>query len=149
MKNTVGAFDWILFRVLHSGPLEFKPRTSAIGAFRDDHGAMPPAGPVVVVEDYRPHLHVIQSNAPKLIKLHPPFIYLSQAYTSCHTMQQLISMLPQKIFKNHKIFEKKSQDLDSKSQVYKIKLLMTFYAKLKLVITSESTVMTFELHRLS
>ena len=57
-------------------------------------------------------------------------------------------MLPQKIFKNHKIFEKKSQDLDSKSQVYKIKLLMTFYAKLKSVITSESTVMTFELHRL-
>ena len=27
-------------------------------------------------------------------------------------------------FKNHKIFEKKSQDLDSKSQVYKIKLLL-------------------------
>ena len=47
-------------------------------------------------------------------------------------------MLPQKIFKNHKIFEKKSQDLDSKSQVYKIKFLMTFYAKLKSVITSES-----------
>ena len=52
-------------------------------------------------------------------------------------------------FQNHKIAEKKSQDLDSKSQVYKIKLLMTFYAKLKSVITSESTVMTFELHRLS
>ena len=62
---------------------------------------------------------------------------------------RLLSMLPQKIFKNHKIFEKKSQDLDSKSQVYKIKFLMTFYAKLKSVITSESAVMTFELHRLS
>ena len=34
------------------------------------HGAMPSADPVVVV-DYRAHLHDIQSNAPKLIKLHP------------------------------------------------------------------------------
>ena len=58
-------------------------------------------------------------------------------------------MLPQQIFKNHKIFEKKSQDLDSKSQVHKTKFLMTFYAKLKPVITSESTVMTFELHTFS
>ena len=58
-------------------------------------------------------------------------------------------MLPQQIFKNRKIFEKKSQDLDSKSQIYKIKFWMTFYAKLKSVITSESTVMTFELHKLS
>ena len=58
-------------------------------------------------------------------------------------------MLPQKIFKNHQIFEKKSQDLDSKSQVYKTKLLLTFTAKLRFVITSESTVMTFELHTLS
>ena len=39
---------------------------------------MPPAGPVAVV-DYRIRLHVIQSNAPKLIKLHPPFVYFSQA----------------------------------------------------------------------
>ena len=42
----------------------------------------------------------------------------------------------------------KSQDLDSKSQVYKTKLLLTFTAKLRSVITSESTVMTFELHTL-
>ena len=42
------------------------------------------AGPVVVV-DYRTHLHVIQSNAPKLIKLHPPFIYFSQAFGFRHT----------------------------------------------------------------
>ena len=80
MKNTVGAFDWFLFRVLHAGPRKFKPstRTSGIGAFRESHGAMLPAGPAVVV-DYRTHLLVIQSNAPKLIKLHPPFIYFSQA----------------------------------------------------------------------
>ena len=57
-------------------------------------------------------------------------------------------MLPQKMFKNHKVFEKKSQDLDSKSQVYKTKLLLTFTAKLRSVITSESAVMTFELHTL-
>ena len=44
---------------------------------------MSPAGPVVVV-DHRTHLHVIQSNAPKLIKLHSPFIYLSQASTFRH-----------------------------------------------------------------
>ena len=80
MKNTVGAFDWFLFRVLHAGPRKFKPstRTSGIGAFRESHGAMLPAGTAVVV-DYRTHLLVIQSNAPKLIKLHPPFIYFSQA----------------------------------------------------------------------
>ena len=57
-------------------------------------------------------------------------------------------MLPQKILKNHKIFEKKSQDLDSKLQVYKTKLLLTFTAKLRSVITSESTVMTSELYTL-
>ena len=62
--------------------------------------------------------------------------------------QNYHAMLPQKIFKNHKIFEKKSQDLDSKSQVHKTKLLLTFTAKLRSVITSESTVMTFELHTL-
>ena len=48
---------------------------------------MPLAGPVVVV-DYRTHLHVIQSNAPKrrkLIVLHPFFIYFSQAFAFRHT----------------------------------------------------------------
>ena len=77
MKNTVGAFDWFLFLVLHTGPRKFKPRTNGIGFFRESHGAMPLAGPVVVV-DYRTHLGlpVIQSNVPKLIKLHPSSIYL-------------------------------------------------------------------------
>ena len=71
MKNTVVAFDWFLFRVLHTRPCKFKAstRTSGIGAIRESHDAMPPAGPVVVV-DYRTDLLVIQSNAPKLIKLH-------------------------------------------------------------------------------
>ena len=84
MKNTVGAFDWFFVRVLHYGRREFKPstRTSDIGEFRESHGAMPPAGPVVVV-GYRTHLHVIQSKAPKLIKL-PPFIYFSQACAFRH-----------------------------------------------------------------
>ena len=76
---------------------------------------------------------------------------LSKLRCFMHWLQLLRcqKMLPQQIFKNHKIFEKKTQDLDSKSQVFKIKLLLTLYAKLKSVITSESTVMTFELHRLS
>ena len=79
MKNTVGAFDWFLFRVLDTGPRKFKPstRTSGIGAFRECHGAMLPAGHAVVV-DYRTHLHVIQSNAPKLIRLHPPLFILAK-----------------------------------------------------------------------
>ena len=51
---------------------------TGIGAFRESHRSMSSAGPVVVV-DYRTHLHVIQSNAPKVMKLHPPFIYFSQA----------------------------------------------------------------------
>ena len=87
MKNTVGAFDWFLFRVLHTGLRKFKPstRTTGIGAFRESHGAMPSAGPVVVVVEYRTHLHVIQSNAPKLIKLHPSIIYFSQAFAFRHT----------------------------------------------------------------
>ena len=84
MRNTVVAFNWFLFRVLHTEPRKFKPRTSGIGAFRESHGAMPQAGPVVVV-DYRTHLHLIQSNAPKLRKLDPPFIYFSQASTFRHT----------------------------------------------------------------
>ena len=86
MKNTVGAVDCFLFWVLHTGPRKFKPsiKTSRIGAFRESHGTMLPAGPDVVV-DYRTHLHVIQSNAPKLIKLHPPFIYFSQATALRHT----------------------------------------------------------------
>ena len=89
MKNTVSVFDWCLFRVLHTGPRKFKPstRTSGVGAFRESYNAMPPAGPVVVV-DYRTqltHLPVIQSNAPKLIKLHPPFIYFSQVSAFRHT----------------------------------------------------------------
>ena len=83
MKNTVSAFDCFLFRVLHTGPRKFKPRTSGIGAFRESHGAMPSAGPAVVVA-YRTHLHVIQSNAPKLIKLHPPFTYFSEAFAFRH-----------------------------------------------------------------
>ena len=78
MKNTVGAFECFLFQVLHTGPRKFKPSTRGISAFRESHGAMPRAAPVVVI-DHRTHLHVIQSNAPKLIKLHPPFIYFSQA----------------------------------------------------------------------
>ena len=80
MKNTIGAFDWFLLQVLYTGPRNFKPstRTSGVGAFRESHGAMPQAGSVVVV-DYEIHLLVIQSNEPKLINLHPPFIYLSQA----------------------------------------------------------------------
>ena len=80
MKNTIGVFDWFLLQVLYTGPRNFKPstRTSGVGAFRESHGAMPQAGSVVVV-DYEIHLLVIQSNEPKLIKLHPPFIYLSQA----------------------------------------------------------------------
>ena len=80
MKNPVGAFVWFLFRFSHTGPRKFRlsTRTSRVGAFRDSHGVMPPAGPVVVVH-YRTHLHVIQSNAPKLIMLHPPFIYFGQA----------------------------------------------------------------------
>ena len=45
---------------------------------------MPSGGPVVVI-DYRTHLHVIQLNAPKLINLQPPFIYLSQASVFRHT----------------------------------------------------------------
>ena len=63
----------------------FKPSTKTIGVgvFRESHGAMPPAGPVVVV-DYRTHLHANQSNAPKL-KLHPPFIHFSQASAFRHT----------------------------------------------------------------
>ena len=76
MKNTVSTFDWFLFWFLHTGPHTFKPRTSRtndIGAFRESQGAVPPAGPVV---DYRTHLHVIQSNPPKPIKLHPPFFFL-------------------------------------------------------------------------
>ena len=86
IKNTVGALDRFLFRVLHTGPRKFKPTTRISGthAFRESHGATPPTGPVVVA-DYRTHLHVIQSNAPKLIKLHPPFIYFSQASASRHT----------------------------------------------------------------
>ena len=39
---------------------------------------MPSAGPVVVVV-CRTHVHVIQSHAPKLIKLHHPFIYFNEA----------------------------------------------------------------------
>ena len=85
VKNTVSAFDCFFFRVLLTGPRKFKPstRTSGIGAFRESHGAMPPAGPVVVV-DYlntpTPH-----SNAPKLINLHSPFIYFSQVSAFRHT----------------------------------------------------------------
>ena len=80
IKNTIGAFDWFLLQVLYTEPRNFKPstRTSGVGAFRESHGAMPQAGSVVVV-DYETHLLIIQSNEPKLIKLHPPFIYLSQA----------------------------------------------------------------------
>ena len=85
MKYRVVAFDWFLFRGLHTGPRKFKPSTRGIGAIRESHGAIPPAGPVVVV-DYRTYLHVIQSNEPKLIKLHPPFIYLSQASAFRHTV---------------------------------------------------------------
>ena len=88
MENTVGAFDGFLFRVLHTGPRKFKPSTwtSGIGAFKESHGAMPSASPVVVV-DYRTHLHVIQlqSNAPKQLKLHPLFIYFKQASAFRHT----------------------------------------------------------------
>ena len=78
MKNTVVAFDWFLFRLLHNGPRNFKPstRTSGIDAFRESHGAMPSAGPDVVV-DYGTHLHVIQSNAPKLNKVASGCILLS------------------------------------------------------------------------
>ena len=85
MKNTVGAFNWFLFWVLHTGLLKFKPRSSGTSTFRQNHGAMPPAAGPVVVVDYRTHLHVIQSNAPKLIRLHSPFIYLSQASAFRHT----------------------------------------------------------------
>ena len=58
MKNTIGAFDWFLLQVLYTGPHNFKPstRTSGVGAFRESHGAMPPAGSVVVV-DYETHLY--------------------------------------------------------------------------------------------
>ena len=52
------------------------------------------------------------------------------------------------IFKITRFLKKKTQDLDSKSQVNKTKLLLTFTAKLRFVITSESTVMTFGLHTL-
>ena len=85
-NKTVGAFDWFLFRVLHTGPRKFKSntRTSGIDAFRESHGTIPRAGSVVVV-DYRTHLHVIQSNAPKLINLHPSFIYLSLVSAFRHT----------------------------------------------------------------
>ena len=86
IKNAVGAFDWFLFWVLHTGPRKFKPssRTSGVGAFRESHNAMPFHGSVVVV-DYRTHLHVIQSNVPQLIKLQPLLIYVSQASTFRHT----------------------------------------------------------------
>ena len=69
IKNTVGAYKCFLFRVLHNGPRKFKfsTTTSGLDAFRENHGAMPPADLVVVV-DCRTHLHVIQSNAPKLIE---------------------------------------------------------------------------------
>ena len=40
---------------------------------------------VTSVVDYRTHLHVIQSNAPKLMQLYPAFIYFSQAYAFRHT----------------------------------------------------------------
>ena len=40
-------------------------------------------------------------------------------------------MLPQKIFKNHKIFEKKSQDLDSKSQVLYNQTFTDFYCQIE------------------
>ena len=51
------AFDWFLFRVLLTGPRKLMPgtRTSGIDAFRESHGAMSPAGPVVVV-NYETHL---------------------------------------------------------------------------------------------
>ena len=68
MKNTVGAFDWLLFRVLLSAPRKFQPstRASGIGAFKESDGAMLSAGPVrhgamlsagpVVVVDHRTRL---------------------------------------------------------------------------------------------
>ena len=84
IKNTVDAFDCFFFWVLYTGLRKYRPRTSGVGAFRESHGVMPLAGPVVVV-DYGTHLHVIQSNAPKLIKLQPPFIYFSQASAFRHT----------------------------------------------------------------
>ena len=97
IKNTVGAIDWFLFWVLHTGPRKCKPRTSGIGAFRESHGTMPSAGSVVVAH-YRTHLHVIQSNAPKLLKLHPPFISFSQASAFRHNDTKAFRYRPTKIF---------------------------------------------------
>ena len=79
IKNTVGAFDWFLIWVLHTGPRKFKP--SGIGAIRETGYHASCWIRRCCRLDYRTHLHVIQSNAPKLIKLHPPFIYFGQAST--------------------------------------------------------------------
>ena len=65
-KKYRSAFDWFLFRVLYSEPRKFMPRTSGIGAFRESRGAMPPAGPVVVV-NYRTHLnHLLYMSSNQL-----------------------------------------------------------------------------------
>ena len=60
---------------------------------------MPTAGPVDVV-DYRTHLLVIQSNVPKrrkVIELHRPFLYFSQAFAFRHRLPRLLGR-PTKIF---------------------------------------------------